>query len=52
MKNSKLIGLLLLVLAVLTIVCMVINNNACWSVYNYIMFIISLPSGIVLLKQK
>ncbi|MEI6832104.1 MAG: hypothetical protein WCK61_05310 [Candidatus Omnitrophota bacterium] len=52
MKNNKVIGLLLLVLAMLTIVGMVINNNAYWGVYNYITLIISLFGGIVLLKQK
>ena len=36
----------------LTVVGMVINNNAYWSAYNYITLIISLLSGIVLLKQK
>jgi len=52
MKNNKVIGLLLLVLAIFTIAGMVLNNNAYWNIYNYATIIFSLLSGIVLLKQK
>ncbi|MBL7069680.1 MAG: hypothetical protein ISS34_07475 [Candidatus Omnitrophica bacterium] len=52
MKNNKVIGLLLLILAISTIVGMVINNAIFWSIYNYATIIFSIISGIVLLKQK
>ncbi|MCX5700105.1 MAG: hypothetical protein NTZ63_00980 [Candidatus Omnitrophica bacterium] len=52
MKNSKVIGLLLLTLAIFTIVGMVINNSVYWSIYNYATIIFSLLGGFVLLKQK
>jgi hypothetical protein len=52
MKTNKVIGLLLLILAVSTVMGMIINNAAYWSIYNYAVIIISALSGIILLKQK
>lgn len=52
MKINKVIGLLLLVLAIFTIAGMVINNDTYWIVYDYITIILSVIFGIVLLKQK
>jgi len=52
MKNNKVIGLLLLILAIATIVGMIIDNATFWSIYNYATIIFSVLSGIVLLKQK
>jgi len=52
MKNNKVIGLLLLILAIATIVGMIIDNATFWSIYNYATVIFSVLSGIVLLKQK
>jgi len=52
MKNSKVIGVWLLILGIFTIVGMVINNATYWSIYNYATIIFSVLSGIVLLKQK
>ena len=52
MKPNKLIGTLLLILAVSTIVGMAINNAAFWTAYNYATIIFSVIAGIALLKQK
>lgn len=52
MKTNKIIGLLLLVLAIFTIIGMVINKDAYWNIYNYCTLIFSVISGVVLLKQK
>ena len=52
MKNNKVIGLLLLILVISTIVGMIINNATFWLIYNYATIILSLLSGIILLKQK
>jgi len=52
MKKNKVIGQLLLVLAIYTIVGMVINNDTYWRIYNYVTLTFSALSGIVLLKQK
>ena len=52
MKNNKIIGLGLLLLAIFTIVGMRANNNDYWRIYNYVTLIFSLWGGIVLLKQK
>jgi NO-binding membrane sensor protein with MHYT domain len=52
MKKNKVIGTLLLVLAVATIAGMAINNATYWIVYDYITIILSLLIGISLLKQK
>ncbi len=51
MKKNKIIGLLLLLLAICTIVGMVINDNTFWLVYNYVTIILSVISGILLLKK-
>ena len=51
MKKNKIIGLLLLLLAIYTIVGMVINDNTFWLVYNYVTIILSVISGILLLKK-
>lgn len=50
MKNNKVIGVLLLILAFFTIAGMVINNNTYWSIYNYATIIFSVFSSIILLK--
>ena len=52
MRTNKIIGLLLLLLAVFTIVGRVIMNDAYWNIYNYVTIIISAVSGMILLKQK
>ena len=52
MKKNQVIGLLLLILAILTVMGMVINRDAYWSVHNYLTILISLIGGIFLLKQK
>ncbi|MFH1857084.1 MAG: hypothetical protein ABH836_07690 [Candidatus Omnitrophota bacterium] len=52
MKHNKVIGVLLLILAIATIVGMIKDNAAYWSIYNYATIIFSLLIGIVLLKQK
>ncbi|MDD5692818.1 MAG: hypothetical protein PHP10_06570 [Candidatus Omnitrophica bacterium] len=52
MKNDKVIGVLLLVLAISTIVGMVIENATFWLIYNYITIVLSVIIGISLLKQK
>jgi len=50
--NNKVIGFLLLVLAISTVVGMVIVNATYWSVYNYVTIILSVICGVILLKQK
>ena len=52
MKKNKMIGLLLLLLAFLTIFGTVIQSQAFWTVYNYFTFLLSVIGGIALLKQK
>jgi E3 ubiquitin-protein ligase DOA10 len=52
MKKNKVIGVLLLVLAVSTVVGMVINNDIYWSVYNYATLAISVFGSFVLLGHK
>ncbi|MDD5281125.1 MAG: hypothetical protein PHC37_00375 [Candidatus Omnitrophica bacterium] len=52
MKKNKVIGFLLLVLAVYTIVGMVLANDTYWSVYNSITLVFCVLSGIALLKEK
>ena len=52
MKKNKVIGLLLLILAISTIAGMVIDNYNYWLTYNFITVILSVICGIVLLKQK
>ena len=50
MKKNKIIGVLLLVLAVATIAGMVINNDTFWTVYNWTVIVLSVLSGVILLK--
>jgi len=50
MKKNKVIGVLLLVLAIATITGMVINNETFWVVYNWTVIVLSVVGGIVLLK--
>jgi len=52
MRKNKVIGLLLLILAIVTIVGMVIDKDAYWRIENYVMIICLVLSGVVLLKQK
>ena len=52
MKKNRIIGLLLLVLAVYTSLGMVLANDAYWGIYNYVTLVFSIVSGIALLKQK
>jgi len=52
MQKGKVIGLLLLGLAIYTIVGMVIDNAAYWLIYNYVTVILSVLSSFALLKQK
>ena len=52
MKKNKVIGMLLLILAISTIVGMVIKNDTFWLVYNYATIILSVICGIILLKRK
>lgn len=52
MKNNKVIGLLLLILAISTIIGMAANNDTYWAIYNYLTIILSVVYGIALLRQK
>jgi len=52
MKMNKIIGVLLLVLALAAVVGMVLNSDAYWNVYNCVTILICGLSGILLLKQK
>jgi uncharacterized membrane protein YccC len=52
MKKNKVLGILLLVLAVSTIVGMIIENNTYWFGLNYVTIAVSLLSAVALLKQK
>lgn len=52
MNKNKVIGALLLVLAVATVVGMVLANDSYWLAYNYAVVIISVVGGIGLLRQK
>ncbi len=52
MKKNKVIGVLLLILAVYTIAGMIIASDAFWLVYNWVTIILSVVSGIILLKEK
>jgi hypothetical protein len=50
MKKNKVIGVLLLVLAVATVAGMVINKDAFWTIYNWTVIVLSVVGGIILLK--
>lgn len=52
MKKSKVLGVLLLVLAAATVVGMVIQNDAYWNIHNYVTVILCVICGLALLKQK
>ncbi|MDD5120275.1 MAG: hypothetical protein PHR84_03065 [Candidatus Omnitrophica bacterium] len=52
MKKNKIVGVLLLALAILTIMGMVINNDTYWLIYNFATIIFSVISGLVLIKQN
>ncbi len=52
MKVNKKIGVLFLVFALYTLVGMALDNDAFWSVYNYVTLVLSISSGLVLLKQR
>lgn len=52
MKKRKMVGGLLLALAIATVVGMVIMNDVYWSIYNYATLAISALGSIVLLRQK
>ena len=52
MKKNKVLGVLLLVLAVSTVVGMVIKNDTYWAGLNYVTVAVSVLSAIALLKQK
>ncbi len=50
--SKKVIGMLLLALAVATVVGMVIKNEDYWTVYNYVVVVLSAVCGTVLLGSK
>lgn len=50
MKKNKLIGVLLLGLAVLTVVGMKLNDNGYWAVYNYVTLAVAVGGGVALIK--
>jgi len=52
MKKNKVIGALLLILAISTITGMLIENATFWLTYNYATIALSLICGIILLKKK
>jgi len=52
MQKNKLIGILLLCWVAVTIAGMSLENSVYWRVYNYATIILSLFSGIVLLRQR
>ncbi|MBU1006699.1 MAG: hypothetical protein KKH08_03805 [Candidatus Omnitrophica bacterium] len=51
MKKNKVIGALLLILAVSTITGMIIDKIAFWTAYNWATIIFSAISGFALLKE-
>ncbi len=52
MRKNKVIGALLLILAVYTIAGMIIQNDFFWLAYNWVVIIFSVIGGIALLKDK
>ena len=52
MKKSKIIGVMLLILAVTTIVGMIVDNVIFWIIYNWATIILSTIGGITLLKEN
>jgi len=49
---NRVIGWLLLVLAIVTLVGMVVVSDTFWRIYNYVTVLFSVLGGIVLLRQK
>ena len=52
MKKNKVIGMLLLILAISTITGMVIENATFWLVYNYATIALSSICSLILLTKK
>jgi len=52
MQKTRIIGILLLILALYTLVGMIIDNSTYWHVYNCATLIFSILSGVVLLNKK
>ncbi|HQP91936.1 MAG TPA: hypothetical protein PLU24_04605 [Candidatus Omnitrophota bacterium] len=52
MKKTRVLGISLLLLAVLTVVGMVLQSDAFWNFYNYLTLVICIFGGVSLLKQK
>lgn len=52
MKKNKIIGVLLLALAIATVIGIVIMNDVYWAIYNYVTLLITAVGGTILLKQK
>ena len=52
MKNQRLIGWLLLVLAFLVLLGMLLNINIYWFVVDIVVILVCLSSGIILLYKK
>lgn len=52
MKTNKIVVLFLLALVITTIVGMILNSDAYWSIYNYGTLLFSVVCIILLLKQK
>ncbi|MDP8297839.1 MAG: hypothetical protein RAP41_06630 [Candidatus Orphnella occulta] len=51
MKKNKIIGALLLILAVYTIAGMIVASDAFWLIYNFVVIISCVISGILLLRE-
>ena len=52
MKTNKIVVLFLLVLVITTVIGMVLNSDAYWTIHNYGSILLSVICGILLLKQK
>ena len=52
MSKTKVIGVLLLIVAFATIAGVIIDNVAYWLAYNWIVIVVCVISGIILLKEK
>ena len=52
MKKNKVLGVLLVLLAVATGVGMVIQNDDYWNIHNYVTIILCIICGALLIKQK
>lgn len=49
---NKLVGIVLLLSALATVICMYLNNDVVWSYYNYVTIVIFLAAGIINIRQK